>query len=392
MVPGAVTLLARDRSSSPSRLRDLHSTTPRNAGLFFAAPEQNEYSSRVITLYGSTLMNRIPVFHSIRTVMFSLFSAALLFTSASAIAWDATGHRISAYLAWDRLSGPQREQLVAILSAHPRFEEDFRASMPEPVQREDTAAQQRWLFGQAAVWPDVARGLPDSIRDQYNRPDWHWIDGALVGGQAQVQGNVYLDVPRQPDITGAGARDTDNVLGALERARRQLLAPGTPAPDRALALSWFLHLAGDLHQPLHTGALFAPGPLQEGDRGGNLIRVAQGHEGDNLHALWDRALHSPDPEGRLRRLQRQRETLGPTIDTAWAPTRWLAESRNLLHEQVYPPALRTAILQRINRNRSVPVFDPSAGYLTAMQRIAREQVIRAAERMAATLAGMEIPQ
>lgn len=330
---------------------------------------------------------------TVRTSAVSLLCATLmLFTGAPAMAWDATGHRISAYLTWDRLPESRREQLSAILAAHPRFGPDFRAAMPESVQREDAAAQQRWLFGQAAVWPDVARGLPDSIREQYNRPDWHWIDGAVVRDHAQRQGNVYLEVPPQPDIRGAGARRADNVLGALERARRELRAPGTGMADRALALSWFLHLAADLHQPLHTGALFAPGPLQEGDRGGNLIRVAQGHEGDNLHALWDRALHSPDPDGRLRRLRRQRETLTTSIDTAWAPTRWLAGSRDLLHGNVYPPALRTAILQRIDRNGNVPVFDPSAAYLTTMQRIAREQVIRASERMAAALSDMELPQ
>ncbi|MEX1197648.1 MAG: S1/P1 nuclease [Pseudohongiellaceae bacterium] len=338
-------------------------------------------------------MNHIPVIRRLtRAALLPVFSAAILLSSASAIAWDATGHRVSAGLAWDRLSETQREQLLTLLSAHPRFDEDFRGAMPAPVRQASTAEQQRWLFGQAAVWPDVARGLPDSIVDRYNRPDWHWIDGALVRGQAQRQGNIYLGVARRPDITGADARAADNVLGALERAWRELQATDTPETERALALSWFLHLTADLHQPLHSGALFAPGPLQDGDRGGNSIRVAQGHEGNNLHALWDRALHSPEPEGRLQRLRRQRETMAPDIDTTWAPTRWLAESRDLLHEQVYPPALRTTIEQRISRDQNVPVFDPSVGYLTTMQRTARQQVIRAAERMAAALADLETGQ
>lgn len=338
-------------------------------------------------------MRRITVIHSLfRTIALALFSATVLLTSLPATAWDATGHRISAYLAWDRLSELRREQLSSLLSAHPRFETDFRAAMPDSLRQASTGEQQRWLFGQAAVWPDVARGLPDSIRPAYNQPAWHWIDGAITSDHAQGQGNVYLDMPQRPDISDAAPHEEGNVLEALQRAWRELQAQGTAEDERALALSWFLHLAGDLHQPLHTGALFAPGALQDGDRGGNMIRVAQGHEGSNLHALWDRALRSPDLEGRLQRLRRQREALAATIDTRWAPVRWLAESRELLHEQVYPPALRARIAQRMNHNQSVPVFDPSAGYLTDMQRTARQQVIRAAERMAAALTDLDVPR
>ena len=324
-------------------------------------------------------------------LMVNLAASIALFFSAPSMAWDATAHRTSAYLTWDRLSDSTRRDLMRVLAAHPRLESDFTDAMPTSIRRSDPPEQQLWLFGQAAVWPDIARGLPGTIRDAFNHPDWHWIDGALIRDHASEQGNIYLGVPRQPGIEGHRQQNA-NVLTALEQARRQLLAPETEAADRALALSWFLHLAADLHQPLHTGALFAPGPLRNGDRGGNLIPLSPGQEGNNLHALWDRALRYMDNDDRLSALQQQRDTMLPFPEYRWEPTRWLAESRRLLHGRVYPPALRSAIRQGIDYNGRVPSFTPSSTYRSDMLRIARRQLIVAAERMAATLTDMEIPE
>ncbi|MGM0633681.1 MAG: S1/P1 nuclease [Pseudomonadota bacterium] len=327
-----------------------------------------------------------------KAIVASLLASVFLCFSVPSMAWDATAHRISAYLTWDRLSDSTRQELSQVLSAHPRFDADFMEAMPATVRHGSTPGQQRWLFGRAAVWPDVARGLPDDIRERYNRPDWHWIDGAVVRDHATEQGNIYLEVPRQPDIDGHRHR-ADNVLTALERAHRRLLAPDTGPADRAVALSWFLHLAGDIHQPLHSGALFAPGPLENGDRGGNLIRVSPGHEGGNLHALWDRALRNNDREALLMALKQQRDSMHPAPDASWAPTGWLAESRGLLHDQVvYPRSLRTAILQSIERNGRVATLDPSTTYIATMREIAQVRLIHAAERMAAVLSELEIPQ
>src|SRR5687767_4356906 len=62
---------------------------------------------------------------------------------------------------------------------------------------------------------------------------------------------------------------------------------GSPA-EKAVALCWLFHLVGDVHQPLHTVALFTP-DHPEGDRGRNLafVRVREGGQILNMHALWD---------------------------------------------------------------------------------------------------------
>ena len=49
-------------------------------------------------------------------------------------------------------------------------------------------------------------------------------------------------------------------------------------------ICWLLHVYSDIHQPLHTTALFSQTLLPKGCRGGNSIKTKQGR---NLHSLWD---------------------------------------------------------------------------------------------------------
>jgi hypothetical protein len=49
-------------------------------------------------------------------------------------------------------------------------------------------------------------------------------------------------------------------------------------------LAWLFHDVGDIHQPLHSTALFSLRLFREGDCGGNLIKTFQAF---NLHAVWD---------------------------------------------------------------------------------------------------------
>lgn len=57
---------------------------------------------------------------------------------------------------------------------------------------------------------------------------------------------------------------------------------------RAVALSWVVHLVGDLHQPLHNSELYDE-RFPNGDRGGNLYQVVLGQEALSFHYLWDSA-------------------------------------------------------------------------------------------------------
>ena len=116
--------------------------------------------------------------------------------------------------------------------------------------------------------------------------------------------------------------------------------PGGAADDeRALALSWLLHLLADLHQPLHTTALYSAERFPNGDRGGNDIAI---RGGSNLHALWDGALGN---DRRWRRIQtmaaRDHVALDPAAVIDFAA--WAEQGRELADRVVYSQAIRSAV-------------------------------------------------
>lgn len=58
--------------------------------------------------------------------------------------------------------------------------------------------------------------------------------------------------------------------------------------SRSFSIRYFIHVVGDLHQPLHATTYFS-NKFNEGDRGGNswLVTYPSNKDITNLHALWD---------------------------------------------------------------------------------------------------------
>lgn len=309
----------------------------------------------------------------------------LLIATPAANAWDATGHRLGAYLAWEQLSETERVFWLQTLEGHPRYQQDFLNAMPDNIRRLPPAEQERWLFGQAAVWPDLVRGFQGRLQRSFHRPAWHWIDGAWVRGEATSQGNVYLDMPAQRDIAGIqDIRDESratNVLTALEFAHYQLQSE-TDTAARALALCWLLHLIGDIHQPLHTGGLLSSSLFADSDRGGNAVRV----DNSNLHTVWDRALRNP---GLMPLFNQLRTRLASSaLVTEFNPERWLQESRTLLHAQVYPESVLNNIRRAERTGQRLGSVTLSRAYHEQMHEIATQRIMATGLRSAAVLSAI----
>jgi hypothetical protein len=81
------------------------------------------------------------------------------------------------------------------------------------------------------------------------------------------------------------------VISALEENARIAGDSAARNDARAIALCWVLHLAGDLHQPLHCTSLVSSRfPPPGGDQGGNRLAVRLQKHPEPLHAYWDRLL------------------------------------------------------------------------------------------------------
>ena len=122
--------------------------------------------------------------------LLALLTCLALLSMQGALAWDSVGHRVSAAIASNYLSDNSKTELLKILQQHPRYQQDFLGQMPASIASSSEEVRFAWLLGQAAFWPDITRGLPDTERERYNRANWHYIDGAWLRDRAQVQGNT----------------------------------------------------------------------------------------------------------------------------------------------------------------------------------------------------------
>jgi len=315
-----------------------------------------------------------------------LCMALQLCLTSPALAWDATSHRLSVYVAWEALTPVERSTLIKILEKHPRFTQDFLDVMPANVMVSSEETKARWLLGQAGVWPDLTRGLDEEAQIRYNRPKWHWIDGAWIRGSAE-QGNVYVGAELMPSIHGEtlgpieDQSDVSNIVLAIEY-NQKVLQDRLSAPEaKAVALCWLLHLIGDIHQPLHSGALVSSSLFKTGDRGGNGIAT---RGGDNLHSTWDGALRNQPFDDTLRRMNSTvRSTrlneISLSIDI------WLQESRQLLNNFVYPDEIKVEVLRSERRGTPMPTIALDDDYVGNMQAYSEDRLTLAGIRLLLSL-------
>src|SRR5208282_5335557 len=90
--------------------------------------------------------------------------AFTLALSSNAWAWLSTGHRIIAFIAWDDLTPTTKAAVVEILKAHPRYDKDLLADLPEGLPDESV---QRYAFASAATWPDLVRSFSNPMHAAY---------------------------------------------------------------------------------------------------------------------------------------------------------------------------------------------------------------------------------
>ena len=175
-----------------------------------------------------------------------------IFFSFNSYAWNALGHQVIANIAYQYLQPLAREKVDRIVA-------DFSREYPAITN-----------FTQLASWPDT-------LRRQKIELFTHWH---------------YIDMPFSDDGTPLKNRiDTDNVVWAINQIEPVIKNKNANAFERARFLAFFIHIVGDIHQPLHTSSrLSAAHPF--GDQGGNLFFI-QSPAIHNLtiplHRLWDNA-------------------------------------------------------------------------------------------------------
>lgn len=307
-------------------------------------------------------------------------------------AWAPAGHKIAASIAYRIIAAERRQAIAEILRHHPRFAEDFQAKLPEHVPPEFV---DEWIFQQAAIWPDMVRRYPPRLKDIYHHGTWHYCNRPLFLTNADRQAmQPFLTV----NLRTEPPRDNEeflrmNVLQAIEHTKSVSFNPAAEKSDRALAMSWLLHLAGDIHQPLHSVSMFDERlfpSLLEGDRGGNLVLTSQG---ERLHTLWDNF-----PGGDIQfRTARDRaikflndddlKSVAEKAAEIRSTRTWFDESHELAKDFGYTEEVLTFLKQL---DPSLPPEDRpklslSQDYLRSGGLIARQRVVTAGYRLGALL-------
>ncbi|HRH33616.1 MAG TPA: S1/P1 nuclease [Catalimonadaceae bacterium] len=184
---------------------------------------------------------------------------------SACFSWSAAGHEAGGVIAYFYLKSTKPEtvdKLVSILEKHPWYETEWqsRLSGKEGEQKALT------LFMLASIFPDEARKSPLGNGD---KTKWHYINYPL--------NPKNLPVPEMPVPNG-------------EQILTELLTNinSQTGQQQALDLCWIFHIMQDLHQPLHTTALFDD-LHKTGDKGGNdtYFTLENSEKPIRLHSFWD---------------------------------------------------------------------------------------------------------
>jgi len=152
-----------------------------------------------------------------------------------AFGWGANGHRVVGEIAARHLSPWAAREIAVLLDGQ--------------------------SLAEVANWPDDIKSDP-----RWGHAEtWHYIS---IDDDRTIE-----TAPRDPQ---------GDVLEALHRFEAVLRSPAATRQQRAEALKFLVHFAGDVHQPLHVGRV--------ADRGGNQILVTWMGQQRNLHQVWDEGL------------------------------------------------------------------------------------------------------
>jgi hypothetical protein len=281
----------------------------------------------------------------------------LLLTPTLCRGWSGAGHMVIAAEAYRELPWGVKRRAKALLKAHPNYPKWDAAFRKGPANVDFGL----YLFMRASTWPDEIRrkGKQDEAH-----PHWHYIDYPLRPPRFELE---------------AAPSPNDDILFGIAQSKEILSEKDKAPEERAVALSWLIHLIGDLHQPLHCSSLVNE-TYPKGDKGGNDFYVSPATKGIKLHSLWDGLLGTRNqPSAQLKdaaRIAKEHKRKSLTELNETSPQEWSLEGRGIAVEQAY-------LHGKLKGSKS-PEHAPElpTGYTKAAKLVAERQAALAGYRLA----------
>jgi hypothetical protein len=279
------------------------------------------------------------------------------------------GPSLPACIANHYLSSSARAAISELLKSHPHYQEAFIDKMPAEVASGPESDKEAWLFVQAGRWPDIVRGKPE-WRNTYHHAAWHYMEHPIVIDEA----------------VGPPSPIGENVVTAMNLAYQQLIDPANSDQGRAIYLCWLINLTVEIHKPTHVVSCYSK-TFPNGDRGGNMIRLANGQ---SLHSVWC------GEEGQLQRfdaLKARAELLlleneGIAAGKRAAPgdwENWQQESYAIANQYVYDANVRAIIRSQKLETISTTGIELPESYFATAQKLSRPRTVLCGARLASLL-------
>jgi hypothetical protein len=331
----------------------------------------------------------------IRIFMFAFF--ALVSFHDRAFAWAYQGHEVTGSVADQLLGSNAKKQVADILG----FE--LRVAGPWADCVKSVARLPDGTFKYAPSKPEyriscTSFETPAETARMEDYVSRNWLDCNYEENHGCDEAYHFADVAIQHDDYSrsyAGTSDHD-VVSAINAAIAVLRGQAAPLPfsirDKKEALFLLAHFVGDLHQPLHVGAIYLDrsggrvNPDQSGldhateTAGGNLIDDRVGGQANNFHTEWDAipaALGESAAPDLVARAQAVAPATGPIEGFAalWAGDTVMA-SHAAFAGLTFTPA---------DRGHWDIHFPDRAAYWTSQDDLKRDQLAKGGARLAQIL-------
>lgn len=293
--------------------------------------------------------------------------ALLLFPLVSN-AWNAEGHNTCgavAYYYMKKNSPATISKVVLALKQHPWYNTEWKNKLTGLTGEKLDVA----LFMLASTYPDDAR--KDEALGGGEKKKWHYVDYPFVPAGEKVK---------------AAAPEKPNAEIKINELLTTLKTTKNPA-QKAIDLCWLFHLIEDVHQPLHTIAMYDR-DHPKGDRGGNDTYILLDGEvkGVALHGLWDGMV-----DGSFREIPALAKALVNNTSYSDATLPDLKNNPNVndwIKNESYVLAKQFVYMNgKINGVDNNPYPAPN-GYVIAARNMCERRVVLAGIRVAQKLAGL----
>ena len=226
----------------------------------------------------------------------------------------------------ERMRPGLMERIGLMLMKHPDPAPFWVAASGATTSKE----RARRMFIEAARWADDAKFTP------HDRPTWHTARYAIIGDDAPPESHELVESRHGAPL--------GNAIESLVLQSAIISNPESKPYERALALSWLMHIMGDLHQPLHVSDLYSK-DFPTGNGAGTMAYIWDplADTAMPLHLLWDsnerRSTAMDDVDGYAKKILEQfpRSSL-PELKPFEGPgdfEKWAKESHQVAIDWAY---------------------------------------------------------